>query len=223
MTEILAVLTVLGFIGSAPQFWGSNWKSIWIYNKNGLLSWEMVHTSAKNIISSLHKEHFEPDVIVGIGRGGVITAGLLASELTKNQLISQVQNEKNPYPSTHIRIEIINSKIFLKKQELYQNADENNVSSKVDKIELNNADIHVNQQEKILIVVAQSFTGNTLAHALEIMDKNGIPRDNIKTASLFCHQYQHVRPSHVPDISGKNIGINKTLPWKNKNINTDRY
>lgn len=45
------------------------------------LSWRVVERSITQVINEMRRNHYEPDVIVGVGRGGAIVAGMLAGNL----------------------------------------------------------------------------------------------------------------------------------------------
>ena len=52
-----------------------------------------------------------------------------------------------------------------------------------------------------LWVVAQNFIGSTLEKAIDILLLQGVPRHQIRTAAV----------------------VDKTMPWKHSQANTDRY
>ena len=87
----LAILAVIGFLGAIPQLWGSNWRKIWLVYYKGILSWDSVHKATLKVIEKLRKHDFRPTVIIGVGRGGMVSAGLLCSELTGEDLVESFQ------------------------------------------------------------------------------------------------------------------------------------
>lgn len=223
MEIALTIIAILGFAGSLPQFWGSSWKNIFQYYYGGTLPWESVHKSALGIINKLEKESFFPTVIIGIGRGGILGAGLICSELTKKYLSNTYQFKQNDlFPN--IKIGAINSKVIFK-SERSEKTSNGKLSPRIERIEFANDDLNVeiNSADKLLLLVAQNFTGGSLEKALVgFLDKN-IKRENIRTASLFWHKDKKIRCSHDPDIFGEIISVSKTMPWKIKEDSTDRY
>ena len=207
--EILSLaIGIVGFLGGLPQFFGYNWRDLWLYHYRGIISWQRVHRAILKIKHELHNDNHKPDVIIGIGRGGAICAGLLCSEL---------MDEINGY---HPRIEVVNSRVTFKK-----------VGSefKVDKIELSEedfAEISIIPSSKVVIIIAQSFTGHSLQEALDRVLAQRIPRENIKTIALFWHKDPKLRVKirHQADIVGEYLPIRKTTPWKiHQEIPTDRF
>lgn len=223
METALAILAIVGFVGSLPQFWGSSWKSIVQYYYGGILSWESVHRSALRIINKLEKESFSPSVIIGIGRGGILGAGLIGSELTRKYLSNIHQfGQDDLFPN--IKIGVINSKVIFK-SERSEKKSNGTLSPRIERIEFANDDLNVeiNDADKLLLLVAQNFTGGSLEKALiSFLDKD-IKRENVRTASLFWYKDKKIRCSHDPDVFGEIISVSKTMPWKIKEDSTDRY
>ena len=223
MELALTILAISGFVGSMPQFWGSSWKNIIQYYYGGTLPWESVHKSALRIIDKLEKESFPPSVIMGIGRGGILGAGLICSELTRRYLSNTHQFRQNDlFPN--IKIEAINSKVIFKPERLEKTSN-GNLSPRIERIEFANDDLNVeiNDADKLLLLVAQNFTGGSLEKALiSFLDKD-IKRENVRTASLFWHKDKKIKCSHEPDVFGEIISVSKTMPWKIKENSTDRY
>ena len=221
---ILAILAVVSFSTALPQLWGSNWKEIWLYHHKGIISWNTVHKSILEVIDKLQKEDFKPSLIVGVGRGGIICSGLLCSELTGDELVESSKRRKKGIQTPKIKLETINSTIFLKDARSRQIRDKREkLSSMVDKIELSDVNVDIAKNERILVVVAQSFTGSTLEKATDILLSKGALRDNIRTVSVFWHKHKNISIAHEPDIFGRIVSIDKTMPWKYHEITTDRY
>ncbi len=210
MISIDLLLGIIGFIGGLPQLWGSSWREIWLYHYRGIISWRKVHHTVIEVKRKLDEISFKPDIIIGIGRGGTICAGLLCSELMR---------EVNGY---HPQIEVVNSKVTFKRIP-------NEMKTEVDKIELSQEDfreLDLNPSQKILILIAQSFTGHSLKEALDQVLAKQIPRENIKTVALFWHTSPkvNVKVVHKPDIIGDKLPIGKTTPWKiHQALRTDRF
>ena len=221
---ILSILAIIGFLGALPQLWGSDWKKIWLYKYKGIISWSYVHKNILKVIENLRKEDFHPNLIIGVGRGGIISSGLLCSELTGEELVESSKKIVSKIHSPQIKLGTINSTIFLKGTIPQQTKREGKkLFSRVDKIELSDVSVEITRNDKILVIVAQNFTGSTLERATKILLKKGVPRDNICTATLFWHKHKNMNIKHEPDIFGTIISIDKTMPWKYHDITTDRY
>jgi len=207
--EIISfAIGIIGFLGGLPQIFGYNWKDLWLYYYRGVISWRKVHQTVLEVKYKLYEDSYKPDVIIGIGRGGAICAGLLCSEL---------MDEVDGY---HPRIEIVNSKVVFRKRDS---------RAKVERIELSKqdfSDISVVPSQKVVIIIAQSFTGHSLQEALGKILAKQIPRENIRTVALFWHRNPKlkVKVIHQPDIVGKYLPIGKTTPWKmHQESPTDRF
>ena len=221
---ILSILAVVGFLAALPQLWGSDWKEIWLYHHKGIISWDIVHKGILKVIDKLQKEDFRPDLIVGVGRGGIICSGLLCSELTCDELVDNSKRGKKGIRTPTIKLGTINSTVFLKDTRSKQIREERRkLSSRVDKIELSDVNVEIAENEKILVIVAQNFTGSTLEKATNMLLSKKVPRDNIRTVTVFWHKHENISIVHEPDIFGKIIPIDKTMPWKYHEITTDRY
>jgi hypoxanthine phosphoribosyltransferase len=71
------VVTVLSVVGSLIAIW-----QLTIYFQDrDRLSWRVVEKCMKSILKTMHQTNYRPDLIVGVGRGGAIVAGMLAGNL----------------------------------------------------------------------------------------------------------------------------------------------
>lgn len=217
MNTIAFAIGVIGFVVGLPQSWGSNWKEIYLYYYKGIVSWKAVHKAALKVIKNLNKDQFRPNVIVGIGRGGAICAGILCSEIMSDLLF---ESQDTGVTKSDLKLGVINSTIFFK--QAYPVSAKNALVTRIDKIELGELSMKLSQNDKILLVIAQHFTGSSLEKAIQKL-KDQIGRDNIKTVAFFWHQNEHVRVTHDPDIIGEVIPVGKTMPWKSPIKSTDRF
>lgn len=55
--------------------------SVWVNIR--VLEWKSLEKYTKKVIKSMAKENYEPDMIVGIGRGGAILASLLSGNMVR--------------------------------------------------------------------------------------------------------------------------------------------
>lgn len=221
---ILSALAFVGFVGAFPQLWGSDWRRIWLYHCKGIIPWSAAQRGIQNIMNQLREQNFCASLIVGVGRGGIICAGLLCSELTGRELVERSKEKQAKARSPKIRLDAINSTVFLKEVRPKNDKGESGqLVSRVDKIELSDINVDIREDDKIVLIVAQSYTGGTLEKATDVLLKKGAKRENIKTATLFWHQHQKINMVHEPDIFGMVMPLNKTPPWKLHDISTDRY
>ena len=223
-TEVaLAVVALVGFLGALPQLWGSNWKRIWQYHCRGIVSWDAVHRSILSLMDKLRRDRFDPTMVVGIGRGGILCSGLLCSELTGEGLVRNAQ-ERGPLLSRKIKLHAVNSTVHMK-QRLPEGirGHGSELVAKVDRIDVDDVGVDVVESDKVLLLVAQTFTGTTLEKATSSLVARGVPRNNIRSASVFWHRHRNIETVHVPDVFGRTLSISKTMPWKNRGVTTDRY
>jgi len=220
----LGILSIIGFVAALPQVWGSSWKDIWLFYRKDSISWDTVHKGYLKIVRELLLENFNPSVVIGIGRGGIVAAGLVCSEMvTDNLEAGSPYLNKNAH-TRKIRLGAINSTVYFK-QLLDHNtqAPNGSISSRVDRIELANINIELQPNDRVLLLVAQTFSGSTLKEAISMVSDMGIPRENIKTATIFWHRDVNIAIVHEPDLYGTFIKIDKTMPWKNNKLSTDRF
>lgn len=216
----LAIISVVGFIGSLPQIWGQSWKDIWLYHIEGTLPWKDVMKAYKKIVNQLREDNVSPTAIIGVGRGGIISAGLICSELVTAGIVNDEPSATNSKPIPKIRVGVINSNINLRPRTRVKNYTDSNL----DYIEFSAPSIMLDENDKVLLVVAQHFTGKSLQDAVIILvEECNVPRENIYTAALFKYNHKNIKSYHTPDYFGINTKISKTVPWKDRKGNTDRY
>jgi hypoxanthine phosphoribosyltransferase len=221
---ILAILTAVGFLGALPQLWGSNWKEIWVYYWKGIVSWKMVRRSILRVKERLREENFQPTNIIGIGRGGIICAGLLCSEMINEELVDTAKIKKEELRTPPIRLGIMNTTLYLKPTAaIPKKMRRDSMESLIDKTELSDVEVNIRENDKILLIVAQTYSGITLESATNLLLSKGISRENIKTVTVFWHKHPNIEVVHSPDIFGSIISIKKTMPWKYYEVTTDRY
>jgi hypoxanthine phosphoribosyltransferase len=222
LSSILAILTVIGFAGSLPQIWGSDWREIAQYRIQGIVPWNLVHKQIQEVIRKIQVEGFRPNLIIGIGRGGTICAGIMCSELMGEFLIEKAMQGKESTSTADISLRTINSKIFIRDLQK-QVTGKDQLTPNIEKIELSEPDIKIRGNEKVLLIVAQNFTGSTLEKSVNLLTMKGIPRQNIRTVAIYWHRHKKIHSVHDPDIYGQVVSINKTMPWKDHSISTNRF
>ncbi|MHA1279703.1 MAG: hypothetical protein ACTSQ8_21070 [Candidatus Helarchaeota archaeon] len=215
----LTIISIVGFIGALPQIWGSDWGNIFDYYLRGKISWDKVSKAYLNVARTAKDQNFIPTVIIGVGRGGIVAAGLLGSEFIKITKGIYSNSKKPQIPK--IKIGVINSTIYFK-----DNQDvlpESGLTSFIESIKYEDPEVALIPEDKILLIVAQNYSGQTLRDSKNLVFDKGIPKENIRTATLFCYKHPVINVKYHPDIIGMNTRISKTVPWKNPKMNTDRY
>ncbi len=71
---------VIGAIGLASSIVGIGYFAADIHNKRNF-GWKHVEKLLKQMIRDIDRAKFDPDIVVGLGRGGAILAGILAGNL----------------------------------------------------------------------------------------------------------------------------------------------
>jgi len=212
------IVGILGLLFGLPQIAGKNWVQIWRLVVRGRISWEEVHkVVCDSIAHELEKCDLVPDLIVGVGRGGLICAGLLCSELTGEEL---ERNGQAVQHTTRIRLASIDTKATLR----FVDRTSASRSYSVEEIQVGEFEETVIGDEKVVLIVAQSFTGATLKEARDKLVAKGIKDENITMISAFLQKVPPTQTvSLTPDISGKVISAKKTMPWKTHKVTTDRF
>ncbi|MCK4600755.1 hypothetical protein KAU37_13220 [Candidatus Bipolaricaulota bacterium] len=222
MTLILTIIAIIGFIGTLPQFWGYSWKDVYRYALQGSVPWDTVHEATLKLLQKITTLGFNPTVVVGIGRGGILAAGLLCSEITRSKLIVQSRQADTPHVPA-LRIGTMNTKVIFKSQ-----VDEKSgrQRSLVDRIDVEEIDCTIQPEDRVLLILAQNFTGATLEKAVSLIVARGVLRENVVTAALFWQkprlEQHHIPDAHEPDMFGMILAPTKTMPWKSKDVSTNR-
>lgn len=224
MNVILAVIAIVGFIGTFPQFFGSSWGDIYRLLVKGTIPWDVVHEAALKLLNRMRNDDFIPTVVVGIGRGGILATGLICSEYVRGKLSSDMRKLDTAPELPLLRIATINTTVVFKMRPIGRDVQPRRAL--VDRIDLHEIDCVLSLEDRILLLVAQNFTGSTLEKAVALIEAKGISRENIKTATLFWQkpkvEERHLADVHEPDLFGMVIPASKTMPWKSKLTSTDR-
>jgi hypoxanthine phosphoribosyltransferase len=224
---LLAWLTILGFITAMPQIWGSSWLDLFRSLFFGTVRWETIHKAAHIVTTQIKEQGFRPSFVFGVGRGGIIAAGLVCSEMVKSTLRRSTDKPETP-TLPNIKLAIINTTVVFKAVEHEADRGGTRGGSRIDKIDVLPIDIAPGSEDRILLIVAQNFTGATLEKSVAMLIKKGIQRGNIRTAALFWQKAKRLDPNHVsdthePDYYGPIIPLRMTMPWKSKKDSTDRF
>jgi uncharacterized protein len=95
---------VLGAIGTASSVAGI-WYFIVDMHSRRRFGWKHVEKLLKQMIRDIDRSKFEPDLVIGIGRGGAIVAGMLAGNLGNIPLyvIDTFMAKQNGIKKAHLR------------------------------------------------------------------------------------------------------------------------
>jgi hypoxanthine phosphoribosyltransferase len=72
---ILAASTILGGAVAALELWKA------VQEKQGRFGWRRVTSAVKKLIIKIQQANYQPDLIVGLGRGGFVVAGMLSGNM----------------------------------------------------------------------------------------------------------------------------------------------
>ncbi|HAN41563.1 MAG TPA: hypothetical protein DCQ12_06590 [Candidatus Cloacimonas sp.] len=218
IVEVLGlVLAVLGI----PQLWGSDWKTVIKSAKffKSSLPWEKVVKDTELIAKDIINSGFIPTDIIGIGAGGAICASLMYRYFDKSIRV----DDHNIVNQSDINLQVLDTVVKMLPDYFMQDG---GIKTKIKSIEIRGNTIDVNQDSKILLVVAQTYTGETLSRGAEFLVAAGANKDNIKTISIYTYNDIILSKcaSEYQIISTKKaIPLRKTMPWKTKDNSTDRY
>lgn len=215
-TVIGTILSVL----SVPQLFGQTWNNVLVKLFRGGISWKEVEKLTSNVLSQM-KNDDQPDLIIGVGRGGIISAGLLCSALTNDgTLASQNSQSKN------ITIETVNTirKPLVSSPQLKGRVVSYPLLYEVQKIDFS---LKAWEGKSILVVIGETVTGKTLLSMKEKIKEKIVEeckvkglKDlniNVKYATLALHDTRHnnsVDKSIQIDYIGDKYKRHIIMPWK---------
>lgn len=164
-----------------------------VYSEWQCFSWKTIQKSGEHLFEELIDSQFSPDVIVGLGRGGSIAAGILAAHC----------RESSQYGFRMIPITSID-RIYLVKK---------GIRSDVRITGFHNIDVY---QKKVLIINADTYSGNTLKRAKEVLSWDKPKEVRVGTFLSFTKDGP---PTFEADFCGIKFPASKAkrrLPWRNK-------
>jgi hypoxanthine phosphoribosyltransferase/predicted kinase len=152
-----------------------------------MFSWQLVERWTDNLYGQLQRAHVIPDLIVGIGRGGAIVAGMVSTKYRDDE------NHRGKL----VQIAAID-RVYIGKEIII--------------VGLHNLDVH---GKRVLLLNAGSFTGQTLDRARQLLGY-AEPAE-LQTASLviFADKSDPIEPS--PDFVGAHLPTRKKtklMPWR---------
>ncbi len=96
LVTIIGVLTPIGVVGKA--IWD------WIERRKGILSWNLVDKGVGLLTKKIQESHYNPDVIVGVGRGGSIVGAMISATLDKDGIIPLTTVDRKYYKRGKVEI-----------------------------------------------------------------------------------------------------------------------
>jgi hypothetical protein len=167
---ILAASTILGGVVAALEVWKV------VQERQGRFGWHRVTAAVKRLIVKIQQANFQPDLVVGLGRGGFVVAGMLSGNLGIVTLAGL--DRRYLWEGQHRQVKIVDLGSL-------------NVTGK-----------------KILLIVAEPYTGETLRKGYEYLQERGAKQ--IKTAALFKADLCNF----VPDFYAYDVKHVTRLPWR---------
>ena len=212
---ILSIIGTLLAILGIPQLFGYSWKNIIIKFFYGGISWNEVERLTSIISEKINNK--KPDLIIGVGRGGIISAGLLCSKITNDGSLDRKgtfnQNEKS------IKIETVNTvkKIDESKPSVIKREVRYPFYYEVQNIDF---DLSIWVDKTILIIIGETVTGHTLKSTkdqIESLSNQNNYNIDIKIATLVLHSTKHQQGEGSPisiDYIAKTYKQKIIMPWK---------
>lgn len=189
---LIAFFALLGGYLALRDAWRAfqDWRTI---------SWRRVEEAAAKLFSIIRRSGYTPDLIVGIGRGGLITAGLLAARFRQSK----------EYRMSMIPVAAID-RFYLKVEGRRKSVRFSGFHS---------LDIY---DKQILVVNADTYTGSTLGNAKRVLEWDR-PK-TVKTGTLFAFTKRAKSPPQDPDFWGEQLSESqrrRPLPWRDADYHFD--
>jgi len=165
-----------------------------------VFTWPQVVSGIDKLVYQVSKGGFEPNMVIGLGRGGAIVAGLFASKL-REKYEGDAKNSNDKL----VEIALID-RIYLP----------NDGTEKEARITgLHTIDV---TGKRILVLTADFYTGITVKKSkAALLDAK--PED-IRTGCLFLFKLARGRSIEKPDFRGAEVPhrhVKKRLPWRGTN------
>jgi hypoxanthine phosphoribosyltransferase len=192
--DILAVLGGFVVIGQIYAFIKRR------ISEHFVFTWPQVVSGIDKLVYQVSKGGFEPNMVIGLGRGGAIVAGLFASKL-REKYEGDAKNSNDKL----VEIALID-RIYLP----------NDGTEKEARITgLHTIDV---TGKRILVLTADFYTGITVKKSkAALLDAK--PED-IRTGCLFLFKLARGRSIEKPDFRGAEVPhrhVKKRLPWRGTN------
>ncbi|MET8044735.1 phosphoribosyltransferase family protein [Micromonospora sp. NPDC005215] len=104
--------------------------SIRLVRERNKISWRMVETCTRSLLEEIQASSFDPDVVIGVGRGGAILGGMLAGNMGHLPLfvVDTILDRTDGVSAAHIRYpgvlpDLAGKKLLLAVGELYSGQD----------------------------------------------------------------------------------------------------
>ncbi|MHC4741889.1 MAG: AAA family ATPase [Planctomycetota bacterium] len=166
-----------------------------IIQERRVFSWREIQNAGDRLFDEIVKSEYRPDIIVGLGRGGAIVAGLIAARF----------REYEPFHGKMIPIGILDRIYIL---------DEKGERVDVVITGIHHLDVH---EKNVLVLNADTYSGTTLNEARKALRWDR-PSD-VKRGSLFVFERRGRKPVLEPNFHGETPRLRKAdkrLPWRAK-------
>jgi len=153
----------------------------------GQLSWYQIDDALSNLSNSIIERKYDPDVIIGIGKGGSVIAGMLSAKL-------------GYIPIFHVDRQLIYRKDGTPEgmEIIYY------------------ADLNI-KDKNVIIVNGESYTGSTLLKVKELLGKDEPKNIlTAALIRMDRHNKNNLRIDYSPDFYGLTVEKSHILPWEKK-------
>jgi len=150
-----------------------------------IFSWETILRAADSVCDGLTERKFVPDMIVGIGRGGAVAAGIVAARMRQG-----LHEGSRIIPMSTI------DRVYLKGGEVVIAG-------------IHNLDVY---RKRVLVINADTYSGETLIRADQALSLDR-PQE-VRTATLIMVLRDGKPPLHSVGFYGTQVPKRKDLPWR---------
>ena len=184
--EFIDILEWIGYLFASIGFGATVYKTVEVWLSLQRFSWDEVDKYSKRLIKQITDDHYSPDLIVTIGRGGAIVGAILSGNLPKlDKLLKNIP--------------------LLGVDRIYQWKDGQRLEVKNEMI-----DFKPLENKKVLLVASDVITGGTMKFFLN--EICAIEVADLRTACLV----KGATATLTPNYWGKEIPANFTMPWMYK-------
>jgi hypoxanthine phosphoribosyltransferase/predicted kinase len=155
------------------------------------VSWDEIEHAATTLCEEVLRSGFEPDTIVGVGRGGAIAVGVVAARFRQRQGTERL-----------IPVQLLDRRYL----RLGHHKKRTVITG------LHTLDV---QERKVLVLNADSYTGTTLAEARDVIRR--LSPNEVMTGALYVIKRDEDETLHDPEFRGKLFrghDVAVDLPWR---------
>lgn len=190
LVDLMNVFAVIGGCLALYELFNA---AVYVYLECRMISWKKIQVASDQLFQRIADSRYYPDIIIGLGRGGAIAAGLLSAHFRDS---SQYDFRLTPIASI--------DRIYLQK---------NGKRIDVRITGFHSIDVY---RKNVLLLNADCYTGETLKRAKEVLSWDH-PND-LRTGTILSFTKDD-KPSYEPDFCGIVLPASnrkKRLPWRSK-------